>query len=579
MHTKRTVTFSIIGAILELFDQSSAGQTVAGSTEEAVARGLIYEVQPWLGPTQQFRGFGIAIADLNSNGSNDVVIMGRGDGQVGFFENNGSGFFTDRSLDDAESPKLVLGKGSGIAVGDYNGDGLLDIYITQQTYEPNVLLRNDGDFHFVDVAASAGVANLGVGEAALFADFDLDGWLDLYVVNYTFSSDVPNAAFRNKLYWNRGNGTFADISVAQGVDDAGSGFAAVWADINRDCRPDLYVVNDRGHLPPGFYANRLWRNDAGSMTDVSESSGAGIGMWAMGVAAGDVSGNGYPDFYVTNLPSISGYGGLNPLLINQGDETFVDYCADAGVCQYIFSWAAIFYDFDNNGWLDLYVVNQSEPNRLYAGSGAFPMTDITQPAKVSGGSGQAFNAAVGDITGNGALDLLLNNYGLAGGAPVNVQLLINHEGVNRNWIRYNIIGTEPNRFAIGAGVDTRTGDHWQWRELYAGGNNFKAQNELVMHVGLGDAALVDEIVVVWPGCEFERTLTNYPANHTWTLYPPHMFGDTDGDGVINIFDWLVMLSNWGPIQPGAELVDMNGDGAINIFDLLALLSKWGPISP
>lgn len=570
----------VAGIITGAATADDPSDLISPFTEEAIARGLIYEIQPFQSPNGQFQGFGVAIADLNGNGHQDIILMGDGTGLVGFFENDGNGYFTDRSFttdeDGNQVPKLVLPKPSGIATGDFTGNGLLDVYITQQHEKPNVLLRNDGDFNFTDVSTEAGVANAGWGEGAAWADLDNNGWLDLYVVNYTLPTVQDSPVHRNKVYRNLGDGTFEDISASSGLDDHGVGFTAVFSDINRNGWLDLFLVNDRGHLPPMFRTNQSWRNNGGTFRNNCDSSRLCLGLWSMGIGAGDITGNGFPDFYVTNLPNPGGYNGWNPLHINQGDWTFSESCQNAGVCQFILSWAAIFFDYDNNGWLDMYVCNQATDNRLYSNRGTFPLTNVTALTGIAGSPGNSFNAAVGDLTGNGALDMILNDNG-SGDQTRNVQLFINHEGPKRNWVRFNVVGYAPNHHAIGSNVEITTAGRTQWRELYAGGNNFKAQNELVYHFGSDNADVIDEIVVNWPGGQTVRTLTSYPANHTWNIYPPEMLGDADGNGVIDVNDLFVLLSAWGPVQPGTEIMDLNGDGVIDIADLFELLAKWGPL--
>jgi len=543
-------------------------------TEEAVARGLTYAVQPWQG-AQQYQGFGLVIIDLDNDGDQDVVVMGRANGQVGFFENDGRGMFTDRSMtnngEGAPVPRLVLAKGSGLAAADYNGDGLNDLYFTQEAYQPNVLMRNDGNFNFSNVSVAAGVDNPGMGEAAAWGDFDNDGWLDLYVANYTVPIDQGNPSMRNLLFRNLGDGTFESVGAALGVDDHGTTFSVVWTDIDHSGTVDLYITNDRGHL---FTPNKLWRNDGGVFSSLCPQSGACIGLWAMCLGAGDFDGNGYTDFYTTNMPAASGYGGINSLLLNNGDSTFVEASQLWQVHQMIFSWAGVFFDYNNDRWLDLYVNNMSEANRLYQNNGAPPVTDVTVACAVGGSSGLSFNSAVGDLDGDGDLDLLLNNYGVS--TPVNVQLFINHEGQENAWARFNLVGSTPgNRHAIGANINLRTGKQWQWREVYAGGNNYKAQNETVFHFGLGEAAIIDEMIVTWPGGSPMRIMHNYPINRLWTIYPPSALGDADNNGTIGVADLLAIVNFWGTVQPGAEMCDTDGNGVINVADLLFVIENWG----
>ena len=261
---------------------ATQSQEITPFTEEASARGLNYLMQD-TEDNQGHLGFGCGFADLDNDGDPDVIIIGAVDGHVGVFENDGTGNFTDRSQ---ASGIPLLKEATGFVAFDYDGDGDIDLYFTQIGLA-NVLARNEGNFKFTDVASQAGVADLGDGESASAADFDNDGWLDLYVCNYTGLTNET----RNKLYKNLGNGTFQDVSIEQTVDDHGYSFQSVWFDYDRDGDVDLYLSNDRALHRPFFRSNQLWRNDNGQLVNVSVGSGANVSLYSMGIAAGDFDGN------------------------------------------------------------------------------------------------------------------------------------------------------------------------------------------------------------------------------------------------------------------------------------------------
>lgn len=567
MPSPSTIQFASALIWVILFLSAVQVRAVEPFTEEAVDRGVVYMME---GHPQSYgnSGFGCGFADLDGDGDPDIIIIGAADGHVGLFENDGSGQFSDRS---GGSGLSLLPQGSSFVAGDYDGDGDLDLYFTQLG-EPNILARNEGNFTFTDVTSEAVVGDLGAGKSAVFGDYDGDGWLDLYVCNY--NGIVPDTAdIDNKLYRNLGNGSFEEVGVAQTVADYGFGFQAMWFDYDRDGDVDLYLSNDRGHLPPFFRGNQLWRNDDGQLFNVSEESGAGVSLFSMGVACGDFDNNGWPDLYCTNIEAYE--EGYNPLLLNQGNGTFVESSKEAGVDHWIVSWGSIFFDFDNNGHQDLYVNNMFLPNSLYTNEGTFPFAEVAEQLGITANSSVSYSSAVADVDGDGDLDLLVNNL------TQNVELFINHEGQAHSWIRYQMVGQGNNRFAIGGNVDTRVGTDWQFREILAGGNGYIGQNELTVHIGLGDAKVVDEIVVDWPGGETTRTLTNLPAEYTWTLYPPERLGDADGNGEWEESDFVVFEGCFeAPFAPGCEMMDFDGDSDVDCFDWAQFLSVWsGPGDP
>ncbi len=543
-----------------VFGLSAHAGPVLPSTEEAVARGLVYMMQPYP-QADGLQGFGCGFADLDGDGDSDIILLGAANGRVGIFENDGAGYFTDRSLGTGIP---VLASASGLVAGDYDGDGDIDLLLTQLG-EPNVLVRNLGSFTFEDVSATAGIDDPGSGTGACLGDFDGDGWLDLYVCNYNgavFGTELID----NKLYRNDQDGTFTEVGVAQTVDNPGYGFQAVWFDLEFDGDLDLYLSNDRGHLFPNL-PNQLWRNDNGQLVNISSGSGADLGLFSMGLATGDLDGNGFTDLYCTNVP---GGGGVdNPLFLNLNGALFLEWSVPAGVNNPFVSWGSVFYDFDNNSHLDLYVNNMFVDNTLYLNSGSFPCAEIALSANVGANSEVSHAAAVGDVDGDGDLDLLVNNL------QSNVQLFINHEGQQREWIKYHVVGRGANTGAVGARVNTRTGSQWQLREIYAGGNGYLGQNELVVHVGLDAAMSADEVVITWPGGAPVRTLTKLPSKETWTLYPPERLGDADGDLAVLLDDFFTFSACFDAgFQPGCEMMDFDGNSVIDLDDFDSLLAVY-----
>jgi hypothetical protein len=252
----------------------------------------------------------------------------------------------------------------------------------------------------------------------------------------------------NRLYRNLGNGTFVDVAASLGVASTGLSYQSVWSDYDRDTWPDLCVSNDRGF---GNVPNQLHRNlGNGTFTDVSASSGLNVALCSMGIACADLTGDGRSDYYFTNVPDPTPpLNGVNPLMIGSTKGTFTQADALWGVSNIKFSWAAIFFDFDNDADLDLYVNNEFLPNALFRNPGAPPMADVAAAAGVTGTANLSYCSIVGDLDRDGDQDLLLNNYG----GPV--RLFMNQEGQQRSWLRLRVAGEGRVRDAIGASATLR----------------------------------------------------------------------------------------------------------------------------
>eukprot|EP00913_Durusdinium_trenchii_P005874 g5486.t1 len=530
-------------------------------TQEAAERGVIY-------PVGFSSGFSIglgsgAFVDVDADGDPDIVAIGREDGLIGFFENDGTGHFTDRS---AASGAPLLPEAGAICAADYDADGDLDLFINNVNID-DTLLRNEGGFFFTDVTAQAGVGGgLGSGGGSTWGDINGDGWLDLYVSNRTgtpfYDSPLEYTDVRNRLYLNLGDGTFVDVAPNLGVDEDAFTLTSAFFDYDRDGDADLYVGNDISALCKQW-SNTLYENVGGAFVDVTAFSGTESCTDTMGIGIGDFDGNLYPDLYCTNTPQAPG----NTLMLNNADGTFSSVSVAAGTDSFALGWGCLFFDHDNDTRQALFVCNRGAPNRLYDYREPWPCEDIARPMKLDH-VGSTYNVSTADIDADGDLDLLVQDI------SDDLRLYINHEGERRPWIRLRVVGEAPNRHAVGALLRVETPAKAQISEVLIGGNNYRSQNELVQHFGLGEFCRTTEIHVQWPDAQ-ERTLTGYKGYATWSVFPPSMLGDSNFDGEYTQTDINAMLASFGPVRPGSEIHDIDGDGHIGAGDWRLLMARVG----
>jgi len=531
-----------------------AGSAIASNplsfSDEAIARGIDYEI----GINYAQFGSGMIMSDLDGDGDLDIVISGADDLSVVVYENDGTGNFTDRSL---TSGITGINEISGLSAADYDNDGDLDLLINGWL-TPTRLYRNDGNFSFVDVAPAAGVDINCAAFGSSWSDVDNDGFVDLYAPVRTGQNGDPT---RNYFFHNNGDGTFTDLAGPMGID-AGPDptLLSSFFDYDRDGDDDLYLGTDKGS--GGSWHNRLYSNNGdGSFTEVTAAANAFAYVDCMGIAVGDINFDGFFDLYVTNTM----HG--NKLLMHDGVGAYVDQTVAAGVGSYYVGWGTVFADFDNDTELDLYVCNMQGPNRLYRGSQTWPLVDEAPSAGVAEIS-DVFCVAVGDVDGDNDLDIL------AGDTNGKAHLYINNsvDAASNNWVRFNVVGNNANQFALGTCVDITVDGKDQVREVRSG-VNYKANEEHTLHYGLGSAKQVDDITIIFNGGEI-RTLTNAPANQTWTLYPESRLGDPNGNGRIDWFELSMAIAARtglnGVIEPGEEIFDFDGDFDIDIDDLVEM---------
>ncbi len=419
------------------------------------------------------------------------------------------------------------GYGMGVAAGDFDNNGCVDLYLTN--FGPNQMYRNDCDGTFTDVSATTGTDDGGWSVSASFLDYDRDGWLDLYVgkyVQYDVKSDRPCTGLTgrrdyctpavyppqpDRLYRNMGNGRFVDVTAKALVGGPfGPALGVVTADFNNDGWIDVYVANDGKE-------NLLWLNQRnGTFDNVGLLSGAALSgdgkpEASMGVDAGDFDNDGDEDLYMTHLPAEG-----NNLYVNDGTGLFEDASARSGLGPASLGYSGFgtaWFDFDNDGWLEVLAVNgaieaikgrldetfpYSERSRLFRNLGDGRFVDVTEQA------GAAFSrsdvgrgAAFGDIDNDGDIDVLVGNLH----SPA--RLLVNNTGNRRHWAGLRLLGAQG-RDALGARVEiVGSNGSSYWRRARSDGSYASANDPRVL-VGLGDAAGAPKVRVRWPSGAVEE---------------------------------------------------------------------------
>jgi hypothetical protein len=496
-------------------------------------------------------GPGCAFLDYDNDGWMDIYLVNSGPCDFwipptplrnALYRNNRDGTFTDVT-EKAGVPGG--GYGMGVAVGDYNADGFPDLYVTQ--YGRSILYRNNGDGTFTDVTERAGAAAPGWASSAVWFDYDNDGRLDLFVcrfVDFTKlthhvckAANIPALAGINEycyprifnpmpswLFHNNGDGTFTDVSQKMGIaDNPGKSWGVVATDINNDGFLDLFVANDT--TANFLFANRKGKKfeEIGFTAGVAYGPG-GKARSGMGVDSADFNQDGWMDIFVTNLDH-EFYG----LYQNKRDESFEDKAGPTGVAratQMMSGWGAKFFDFDNDGLLDLFVAN-GHPDDLI--DKINPGVTYSEPLllfqntpiglkNISPESGPLFTRplsarglALGDFDNDGAVDVLI---AVNDGPPV---LLRNNAARQNHWLGLNLIGKKSNPDAIGARISYQAGDLKQTR-FKVGGGSYLSSHDPRLVLGLAKHEKLDSLEIQWPqpSAQVQR-FTDLPINRYITI--------------------------------------------------------------
>jgi hypothetical protein len=521
----------------------------------ASASGIAWTHTAGLSPEKylpESTGAGCAFLDYDNDGWMDIYFVNSGKCDIftptqplrnALYRNNRDGTFTDVT---EKAGVAGGGYGMGAAVGDYNSDGFPDLYVTQ--YGRSILYRNNGDGTFADVTEKAGVAAPGWASSAVWFDYDSDGRLDLFVARFVDfdkskhhncgAPNIPALKGLNEycypriytpmpswLFHNNGDGTFTDVSEKMGIAaNPGKSWGVVATDINNDGWMDLFVSNDTE-------ANFLFANRGGRrFEEIGFTAGVAFGEGGkarsgMGVDSADLSQDGWMDLFVSNL-NHEFYG----LYQNRHDETFDDIAAPSGIAtatKLMSGWGLKFYDYDNDGNLDLILANghpddliekiydnvkYREPLLLFHNSGKGLTNVSAESGPVFSHPLSARGLAIGDFNNDGAVDVLIscNNE-----APV---LLRNDVGGRNHWLGLKLVGKKANIDAVGARVSYQTGDLKRSR-MKVGGGSYLSSHDPRLVLGIGKSTKIDWLEIDWPQPSgLKQRFTDLPVDRYITIH-------------------------------------------------------------
>ena len=490
-------------------------------------------------------GAGGAFLDYDNDGYLDLYLVNSAAPSM-LFRNRGDGTFRDVTASAKVNNQGSYGH--GVACGDVDNDGYVDIYVTN--FGANRLYHNNGDGTFTDVSVQAGVGDPRWSSSATFFDYNSDGYLDLYVVNYVnyrLDASTPicleNPTFNatekvrgychpkhfegapDTLYRNNGDGTFTDATKTANIRDPGGiflgkGLGVVAADFDADGNPDIYVAND--DTPNYLFYNK----GDGTFAEIAILTGCaysadGIAQAGMGVDAGDYNGDSFLDLFVTNFSYET-----NTLYRNNGDGTFTDvsYKARLGEESYLLlGFGTGFFDPDNDGYLDIFVANghifpnverttdvlsYKQPNQLFRNRGDSTFVEMRFDERNTVSRGTLF----GDYDNDGDTDLLVTQLNDT------VTLLRNENRISNNYLRLKLIGTRSNRDGIGARVTLTLGPESQTREVHRG-YSYLGSNDPRLLFGLGERTVVDKLQIRWQS-GVVQILENLAANQEFVVTEP-----------------------------------------------------------
>lgn len=472
---------------------------------------------------------GICLDDFNNDGYLDMMVSSwSNDNQIRFFENNQKGGFTDKTSDTG-----LVGVTGGLNLkhADYNNDGFLDFIILRGAWLenygdiPNSLIRNNGDGTFTDVTEEAGLISPRPTQTAIWADFNLDGWLDIFIAN----ESTPKGENRCELFLNNSDGTFTDIAQDAGITEVGFFKGVASGDINNDGYQDIYISNFNGKNL--LYINSSDENST-SFELALDSAGVSEPIESFSTWMFDYNNDGLEDIFVSGysnsksspvnmlMANIRNYGHQRlikhrpKLYKNNGNGTFTNMSVEAGLNEPVTTMGCNFGDLNNDGFLDFYLATGDPsymsivPNKMYLNNGGNSFEDVT----FSGGFGhiqKGHAVGFGDLDMDGDQDI----YAVMGGAYEgdNFQnvLFENPIGNKNNWINIVLEGTKSNRSAIGARLELTVEENGTERKIYntVGTGASFGGNSLMAEIGIGTATAIKKLEIKWPNKE--KSISNF----------------------------------------------------------------------
>lgn len=494
------------------------------------------DVASTLGLNKKNKAGGAIIEDFNNDGYLDLVTSDWGlDGSMHYFKNNADNSFTDVS----EKSGLSRFKGGlNIMQTDYNNDGLLDIFVLRGAWmpdpfgkQPNSLLRNNGNGTFTDVTIDSGLLSFHPTQAGAWRDFNNDGWLDLFIGNETKSLGEMHGC---ELYINNQNGTFTNIAYEAGCDINTFIKGVTVADYNNDGWQDVFLstLQDTKVLLKNL---GIQKNGKLKFEDVTHKAGLGeIFRFTFPTWFWDFDNDGWQDIFVsgyqfdrsltyavaTDAMGIPNLASKMYLFRNNHDGTFTDVSIEAGVNHSIFTMGSNFGDIDNDGYLDMYLGTGNPdyqslvPNKLYKNIDGKRFDDVTISGRV-GNLQKGHGVGISDIDNDGDQDIFIEVGGAYTGDAYNNSLYLNPGQNDNRWIKLKLEGKTSNRAAIGARIKVTFKENGVKRSVYQdvnSGGSF-GSSTLRREIGVGQATLIDEIMIIWPGDNKKQVFRNIKPNH------------------------------------------------------------------